>query len=47
MDSHRIRLSALGRDVQVGNLYNYYADTISTSKYIHHIYIFNFYILFS
>ena len=28
MDPQQIRLFALGRDVQVGNLYNYYSDSI-------------------
>ena len=32
MDPQQIRLSALGRDVQVGNLYNYYTDSIFRSK---------------
>ena len=32
MDSQQIRLSTLGRDVQVGDLYNYYADSIFTSR---------------
>jgi hypothetical protein len=33
MDSQRIRLSALGRDVKVGNLYNYHSDAISICKF--------------
>jgi hypothetical protein len=33
MDPQQIRLSALGRDVQVGNLYNYYTDSIFRSKF--------------
>jgi hypothetical protein len=33
MDSTRISVSALGRDVLVGDLYNYYTDNILKSKY--------------
>lgn len=32
MDSSRISVSALGRDVLVGDLYNYYTDNILKSK---------------
>ena len=33
MDIQPIRLSALGRDVNVGNLYDYYTDNISQSNF--------------
>lgn len=32
MDSSRISVSALGRDVLIGDLYNYYTDNILKSK---------------
>jgi hypothetical protein len=32
MDTSRISVSALGRDVVVGDLYNYYTDDIMKSK---------------
>ena len=41
MDSSRISVSALGRDVLVGDLYNYYTDNILKSKieFIHFFYL--------